>query len=118
MSLVNYSNLEVVPINGQSTYNSNAGSFNLQFEIAGGVNQALDLNSIRLLAEVDYLTGSGQHLNNSNVYGLGVRDGPNAAGPAAGGAATNPPSDIGALRVPANVCCVPTAAAALAAAAC
>ena len=85
MSLVNYSNLEVVPINGQSTYNSNAGSFNLQFEIAGGVNQALDLNSIRLLAEVDYLTGSGQHLNNNNVYGLGVRDGPGAAGVAAGG---------------------------------
>ena len=85
MSLVQTQNLEVVPINGQSTYNSNAGSFNLQFEIAGGINQAIDLNSIRLLAEVDYLTGSGQHLNNNNVYGLGVRVGDAAAGAVATG---------------------------------
>ena len=109
MSLVQTQNLEVVPINGQSTYNSNAGSFNLQFEIAGGINQAIDLNSIRLLAEVDYLTGSGQHLNNNNVYGLGVRVGNGAVGAAATGVspawvpATQPFVDVD-CRTGVNMC--------------
>ena len=87
MSLVQFQNSEVSALNGQSEYNSNAGSFNLQFEISGGANMALDLNSLRLICNVDYLRGSGagvQHVNNNNVYGLGVRP----AGAVAGAAPT------------------------------
>lgn len=73
MSLVQFQNSEVVPLNGQSTYQSRAGTFNLQFEIAGAANMALDLDSIRLICEVDYLLGSGQHLNNFNIYEAPIR---------------------------------------------
>ena len=80
MSLVQFQNSEVVAQNSQTTYNSNAGTFNLNFEISGSANSALDLNSIRLLANVDYLTGEGKHLNNNNIYRLAIRQGSGAFG--------------------------------------
>ena len=42
MSLVQFQNSEVVAQNSQTTYNSNAGTFNLNFEISGSANSALD----------------------------------------------------------------------------
>ena len=83
MSLVQFQNAEVSALNGQSTYKSKAGSFNLVFEISGGANMALDLNSLRLVMEVDYLTGSGQHLNNFNIYHCGLSNVDGVAGNAA-----------------------------------
>ena len=86
MSLVDFQNSQTIPVNGQSEYTSSNGNFNLAFQLSGSANMALDLNSIRLVCEVDYLTGSGQHLNNNDVYGLGVRvlnAAANAAPPAA-----------------------------------
>lgn len=79
MSLIQFQNSESVALNGQSVFKSKAGNFTLQFELSGSANMALDLNSIRLCANVDFLTGAGQHLNNNNLYGLGVRVGAAAA---------------------------------------
>lgn len=71
--LVQFQNSEVVSQNSQQTYYSNAGTFNLNFELSGSANEALDLNSVRLLANIDYLTEAGLHLNNNNIYRLPVR---------------------------------------------
>lgn len=89
-NIVQFQNSEVVPLNGQSVYSSANGSFNLQFEVSGADNMALDLNSVRVLCQVDYLRNQGaamQHVNNNDYLGTGVRVAHGAAGGAAGGVA-------------------------------
>ncbi len=69
MSLVQAINAETTPLNGQSQFSSKNGQFNIIFELSGGMNQMLDLNSIRMLTNVNFLNVNGQHFNNFNLYG-------------------------------------------------
>jgi len=72
MSLVQTINSEATPLNGQSQYSSKNGSFNIIFELTGGANQMIDLRSLRLLGNIDYLKSNGQHFNNFNQYGNNI----------------------------------------------
>ncbi len=83
MSLVQVQNAESTPINGQARYSSANGTFNIVFELTGGPNMMIDLNSLRLLANVDYLKSNGQHFNNFNIYGNNID--PSGGNVAAGG---------------------------------
>ena len=69
MALVQTINAETTPINGQSQFSSKNGQFNIVFELSGGANQMIDLSSIRMLADVDFLKSNGQRFNNYNIYG-------------------------------------------------
>ena len=73
--MVQFSNAEVSSINSSSTYQSKSGSVSMMFEMSGSRSMAIDLSSIRLLCNVDFLTGSNQHLNNNGIYKLGILDG-------------------------------------------
>jgi hypothetical protein len=68
MSLVQAINAETTPLNGQSQFSSKNGQFNIIFEISGGMNQMIDLNSMRMLCDVDFLQEGGQHFNNFGIY--------------------------------------------------
>ncbi len=100
MSLVTAINAETTPLNGASQFSSSQGQFNIVFEISGGANQMIDLNSIRMLSDIDFLKSNGQHFNNFNLYGNQLQVA--GAGVAAGGVnpayvtATNPFYDIDA----------------------
>ena len=85
MSLVTAINAETTPLNGASQFSSSQGQFNIVFEISGGANQMIDLNSIRMLSDIDFLKSNGQHFNNFNVYGNQLQVA--GAGVAAGGVA-------------------------------
>ncbi len=68
MSLVNVINSETTPLNGQSKFSSKNGQFNIVFELSGASNQMIDLNSVRMLSEINFLKSNGQHFNNFNIY--------------------------------------------------
>ncbi len=85
MSLVQAINSETTPLNGQARYSSAQGTFNIVFEISGGANQMIDLNSIRMLSQVDFLKSNGQHFNNFNIYSNNFD--PDGGNVAAGGVA-------------------------------
>tara|TARA_R110002020_G_scaffold245925_1_gene459627 strand:- start:49 stop:1446 length:1398 start_codon:yes stop_codon:yes gene_type:complete len=100
MSLVTAINAETTPLNGASQFSSSQGQFNIVFEISGGANQMIDLNSIRMLSDIDFLKSNGQHFNNMNIYSNNLIVA--GAGVAQGGVlpayttATNPYYDIDA----------------------
>ena len=73
MSLIQTINAETTPLNGQSQYSSRNGTFNIVFEISGGANQMIDLSSIRMLSQVDFLKSNGQHFNNYNIYSNDIK---------------------------------------------
>ena len=73
MALVQAINAETTPLNGQARFSSSSGQFNIVFELSGGANQMIDLNSIRMLANVDFVKSNGQHFNNFNVYGNSLK---------------------------------------------
>ncbi len=85
MSLIQAINSETTPLNGQSRYSSQNGTFNIVFELSGGANQMIDLNSIRLLSQVQFLKSNGQHFNNYNIYSNNID--PAGGNVAAGGIA-------------------------------
>jgi len=67
MSLVDCIYNETTALNAISNYDSQQGSFNIQFRLSGSSTEMIDLNSIRLLSNVRFLNASGQPFNN---YGL------------------------------------------------
>lgn len=101
MALVQTINAETTPLNGQARFSSSSGQFNIVFELSGAANQMIDLNSIRMLANVDFLKSNGQHFNNFNIYGNNLQI-PGGANQAAAGVApvyvtaSNPYYDIDA----------------------
>ena len=68
MALIQAINSETTPLNGQSQFSSKNGQFNIIFELSGGANQMIDLNSMRMLCDIDFLKSNGQHFNNYNIY--------------------------------------------------
>lgn len=66
MSLVQAINAEVTPLNGAGDFSSKQGQFNIVFEISGGANQMLDLNSMRLLTDLKFFNSDNRSVNNFN----------------------------------------------------
>ena len=93
MSLVDCIYNETTPLNSIQNYDSQKGSFNIQFRLSGGATEMIDLNSIRLLSNIRFTNNAGQPFNNFGILGMNIQaptapSGAGGAGGAAVGAST------------------------------